>query len=435
MRNEATWLHYDSPLMHGTPVAFYNSITPKHSSESTFFATNTQGHGYMGLQQVEKAGSPINWYQGQAIFSIWDSECNEIMDESACPEHQRAQIIECGEMAVCSRFGNEGTGQQSKIRFDEWEVEQTYGFLVQAFSVAPDRVQYEGYFHAAELGGWVLLSKIQVQVRGAMPWYLHRMGSFVEQWDGRSNEDLRWARFGPAFVESDTAKDSWVQVRSARFSHTEMNPTSHVHVEGKVEGAQWGMGIGGDLVRTTYQQQILPVPSSPVPQDLLLFGTLRGANQLPGGCLDGTCTGTLIKSFIETAFSKQYFFAPILGLLACCCFCAQCCFSCWRVKSGRHPCICADIACCKPRCDDCFRGCLPGRAGHFVSAENPRAVEEFHRQHQPKPGRCDDCFRGCLPGRAGHFVSAEDPQAVKEFHRQHQPKPGQLQQQHSCSVQ
>jgi len=88
-----------------------------------------QGFGYLGLQQVEARD---NWlgFMGTAIFSIWDSGCNAIMDESACPENQRAQIIECGEMAVCSRFGNQGTGQQSMIRFSEWTVEQTYGFSI-----------------------------------------------------------------------------------------------------------------------------------------------------------------------------------------------------------------------------------------------------------------------------------------------------------------
>jgi len=331
-RNAATHFSYTSPLQYGHPVAWYNNLVPRHSSESTFFATNTQGFGYMGLQQVEERGL---FFQGTAIFSIWDNGCNDIMDPSACPLQQQAEIIECGELAVCSRFGNEGTGFRSMLRFDEWELEQSYGFLVQAIQISTDKVRYDGYFHAPELGGWVLISKIQVSV-GSKPWYLHSMGSFVEQWDTRSSEDVRWGRFGPGFVEAAGAQDVWTQITRATFSHTvgAAEDTTHVHANVTNYGTQWGMGIGGDLVKGVVQNTVFDVYQySGVPQDLLHFSTLRQSGQLPTGCLGGTCTGTLVKHVIQEAFSKTFILLTALGLVACLCIC--CTTLCWwRQRRG-----------------------------------------------------------------------------------------------------
>merc|ERR1719277_1029993 len=104
--------------------------------------------------------------------------------------------------------------------------------------------RYDGYFHALELGGWVLLGKVLVQEAGR-PWYLHKLHSFVEQWEPESPEDKRWASFGPSFVEEAGTTDSWRQITTARFSHTSGGYEDLTHVNANVAGyGQWGMGIG-----------------------------------------------------------------------------------------------------------------------------------------------------------------------------------------------
>jgi len=314
-RHACTWLNYQSPLSYGHVVAFFNTITPKHSSESTFFATNTQGFGYMGLQQVEHRGM---FFEGIAIFSIWDDNCNHVMDPDACPLAQQVEIVECGDIARCSRFGGEGTGAKSTIGFHEWELEQSYSFLVMAKQDASDKVLYEGYFYAPELGGWKLLSKLRVPV-GNRPWYIHSMGSFVEQWDTSSSDDVRWARYGPAFVEGNYY-GSWTQITRATWSHTMGANENQNHVDGKVTnyGRQWGMGIGGSTVKTLWSGTTLEITTpSMVPPELVTFNTLRSSGQLPTGCAGGTCTSTLIAGWVSDAFSKTYIVITVLAAVAC----------------------------------------------------------------------------------------------------------------------
>jgi len=329
-RHASGYLDYEDPLADvDIPRAWFNSLWPKHSSESTFFATNGHGFGYMGLQQVEDRGL---WFLGQAIFSIWDEG------------GQQAEVVECGELAVCTRFGGEGTGWQSTLRFNQWELEQPYGFLVEAFDEGSGKVRLDGYLHAPELGGWRLLSKLRVSV-GAKPWYLHGMFSFVEQWDERSGEDVRWGRFGGAFVEAGGRPGNWTQMRRAAFRHTSATgeDTSHVYANVTDNGRRWGLGIGGALQKDVAQGTTLEVLEQIFPLELEVFTELRRTGRLPIGCAGGTCTWTAIRRFFESALTKKYFPISVIALLL---VCACSCFTCllvYRVRRRRKHCAHTDI--------------------------------------------------------------------------------------------
>lgn len=296
-RHASVHLLYQSPVGPDPVRSWYTELTPKHSSESTFFATNGHAFGYLGLQQVEKCG---HWFRGQAIFSLWDQTCTA---EETCAEDREATIVECGRDAVCKGFSGEGEGRKSTVSFNEWELEQTYGFVVGAFLVGEGVVRYDGYFHAPELGGWQLLAKIKVHI-GNNPWYLHNLYSFVEQWDEESFKRTRWARFGPSFVEDDKTPGKWTQITSASFSHTdaEGEVLAHLHAEITGDSNQWGLGMGKPFSTSVAKGMVLTVDgASALPTTLVEFGDLRDNGKLPRGCDGKTCFDTLILDYLRKA--------------------------------------------------------------------------------------------------------------------------------------
>lgn len=312
-RHASVWLRYQKPS--NTPImTWYATLTPKHSSERTYFSVLGNNFGYFGMQQVEKGDWGIfKWFQGKIVFSIWDAHCGNVMDENACPEAQRAQVIECGPLSICGRFGGEGTGAKSRMNFHEWRVEQDYGFLIAAFQESTTHIRYEGYFWAGELAGWILMSKLSAPVGHRSHWSLDGLYSFVEQWEALSGEDDRFCRIGPMFVENEGRPDVWTQVTSATFTLAASGNEMTTHVHGNVTGTyghQWGFGIGGSLQRNIQDGAQLTVAGGvSQPSCLVQWRQMRQNNALPTGCLGGTCTLTAITQFFLSAFTLKY--API----------------------------------------------------------------------------------------------------------------------------
>ena len=113
-------------------------------------------------------------------------------------------------------------------------------------------------FYASALGGWRLLSQIEVSLAGK-PWHLWSLYSFVEQWTGRDSLDARSATYGPSFASGDPAGAfaSFAQVPSTKFAHGK--PENHAHVNGFEDAATGGIGIetGGDVEPVTARDETL----------------------------------------------------------------------------------------------------------------------------------------------------------------------------------
>lgn len=313
-RHASTWYKYTAPS-NGATVAWFDQVKPTHSSQSSFFATNTQGFGYMGLQQVEELRPGRIFFKGYAIFSIWDKGCAHVMDESACPADQQSQVLQCGDWAVCSRFGGEGTGAKAKIVFNQWEVETAYSFLVTAEKVSVTDVAYTGYFYAPERGQWDLMAKIQVGF-GSHPWYITIPGSFVEMWDDENFNDKRWAEFGPSFMATLDAPDNFQQVMTASFEYHDAQgeSTNNIHAEVTADGRRFAMGFGPEYTRTVQKFQTFNlVAMSEEPAELLDWRTLKAYSKLPSGCEGGTCFLAHLNSLFWESTSKEY--APITFLI------------------------------------------------------------------------------------------------------------------------
>ena len=140
-----------------------------------------------------------------------------------------------------------GHGVQVLDEPRRFDLGEDYGFVVQAFDEGMGKVRFDGYFHAEELGGWVLAGKLRVN-SGSNHRRLYRMYSFVEQWTEGGEEEAGFALFGPMFVET-YAQPGFTEVMEATFSHPLAQDASSFDGRVTEDGARLGVGVGGDLAR------------------------------------------------------------------------------------------------------------------------------------------------------------------------------------------
>lgn len=293
---------------------WYHELKPRRSADDTYFAVQGNLYGYFGLQQVR--GFP--WFQGKVVFSMWDQGEN------------KAQVVECGQDVFCTTFGGEGTGAKTYMNFNKWKLGNEYGFLIRSYDVGGGTsVRQEGYLFATELGGWRLMSVLEVvKETPRLPWDIAGMYSFVEQWSPRDFGDARWARFGPSFVEYAASNSSggggsgggWRQVRTALFRQGAQpgEDTANCNANVTEEGHKWGLGIGGDvgLRPEGTEVTVMSFPDLPVP--LRVFSDLDAQGTIPRGCQGGTCQDLYSREWYN------WFFLPVnlprtivLALMAC----------------------------------------------------------------------------------------------------------------------
>lgn len=307
----------DSPSRHATtrfeyataiaePRALFNQMVPSLATESTFFAPIAHSFGHMGLQEVE-AGF---WYQGQVIFTMTSKGCDA--DPANCPENLRPKILTCGEHAVCDYA--RGNSVDGKFTFhQDTSSKLKYSFLIEAFETTIEKARYDAYFYAKEVGGWVLVAQVEVNV-GPDPWYINSPYSYVEQWDTTKPQHERWAEFGPAFVEGFDNPGHWQQLTETNFKWTtaDHDRQDNIHANVTVDQKRWGMGSGGSIVRVLEQNVRLEVARQAPPLAMEEFIELRTSNALPTGCEGKTCLKSRLVRICDSIFTKKYF--PIILL-------------------------------------------------------------------------------------------------------------------------
>lgn len=104
-RTASVHFNFGRPSNARNPIWYYNEVYPIQGSTDTYYATNTFGYGYAGIQMHEKGarGSFV-------ICSIWD--------QPAGP----ARMETCGEGVRCTGFGGEGTGAKSMWPFERKQL-------------------------------------------------------------------------------------------------------------------------------------------------------------------------------------------------------------------------------------------------------------------------------------------------------------------------
>jgi len=274
----------------GKVRSWYNSVSPRCSPGSTFFAAAAFSFGDMGLHQDGEESAAR--HRRQAMLSILDDGCEPAMEGGACPEERRAALVECGPSAWCERFDGQGTGMRSTLGFGPASGDENYGFLLRAEQVQADMVVYAGYVHPPRCErqpcDWELLARIRMR----SPTIARRfsaMHSFVERRGTRFPEEPRWGLFGPSFVELDGARGEWRQLRTASLSRGAAAgggaPQGHANMTG--DAKRWGLGIGTNLAGEDSgaspgeDAQLRVEAAAALPEELRLFGATPAADIAP----------------------------------------------------------------------------------------------------------------------------------------------------------
>lgn len=215
--------------------AFYTEMTVEHSAEGTYFMAAGWSKGYFGIQELADGKKVV-------LFSVWDPTAGD--DPRKVDESKRVKMLHKDEDVRVRRFGGEGTGGQSFLDFD-WQLGETYRFLVTARPDGDDRTAYTGWFFAPEKKEWKKLVTFSTLTEGQL---LKGYYSFVE--DFRRNKvsttKLRRASFANGWVKS--ADGEWLPMDKARFT-ADANPV--LNVDAGAAAGRFFLATGGDLENTT----------------------------------------------------------------------------------------------------------------------------------------------------------------------------------------
>ena len=230
-------------LVYGPDVpehkAAYQEAVIEKSAPGTYFSCNNFANGYIGVQELcekDGQGNPIR----VAIFSIWDAK-DTGDNPHAAPEEERAKLVARGEQVVTERFGGEGTGGKSMLRF-AWKEGQVIRTLVVERKDGDDFRRIAGYIYNPETGKWELLSCWRVQaVRQGLGGSCGFVEDFMRNVESKKNE--RRATFGPAFRWDGQV---WHQASQFRFTR-DANPNNNINCRLNPERGYFSLATGGDI--------------------------------------------------------------------------------------------------------------------------------------------------------------------------------------------
>jgi hypothetical protein len=230
-------VHLNFPVPDGVKAKwFYNEVTVEKDPVWSYYEACGFARGYFGIQ----VNSPT---ERRIIFSVWDSG-KEAVDRSKVAQPDRVQLLQKGPGVVASDFGNEGTGGHSHLVYP-WKTGETYRFLV---TDQPDGTAtiYTAYFYFPEKHAWSLIASFRAPNDGK---YLSHLYSFNEDFEGANGQQLRLAKFGNQWVK--TTDDQWMELTSARFTHTAVNKyKDRVDRGAGVSGDQFYLTNGGFKAET-----------------------------------------------------------------------------------------------------------------------------------------------------------------------------------------
>jgi len=214
-------------------VWFYNEVTVEQSQEGTYFCVCGFRHGYFGIQERK--------HDKVVIFSVWDPGKQD--NPNVVEKEKRVQLLYKADDVSTGRFGGEGTGGQSFLKYD-WKPMETYRFLVKA-TVRGDRTEYAAYFYVNETAQWKHLVTFSTITGGA---YLKGYYSFIEDFrrDYKSVNEVRRARFGKGWIK--TSQGQWIALTKARFT---ADSTPLLNIDAGVADGTFFLQTGGETKNLT----------------------------------------------------------------------------------------------------------------------------------------------------------------------------------------
>jgi hypothetical protein len=184
---------------------FYSEVTvPKGKDPvGSYFMADGFGQGYFGIQ----VNSPS---ERHVLFSIWSPYKTD--KPSEIPDSMRIKLLKKGEGVHAGKFGGEGSGGQSYLKFN-WKAGTTYQFLVHVKPADNNHTIYTAYFYAPEIGKWKLIASFS---RPKTNTWLTGAYSFVENFSARNGYKNRKAWFGNQWARDKNG--NWHEITKATFT-------------------------------------------------------------------------------------------------------------------------------------------------------------------------------------------------------------------------
>lgn len=215
-------------LNYTTPDAdkeyFYSELTVPVGEDKigSYFMANGFGEGYFGIQVNSETERRI-------LFSVWEPEGAE-----------KTTLVKKGNGVYAGRFGGEGTGGQSYLKF-KWQAGITYKFLTHAKPDGSGSTIYTSWFFAPELGKWQLMASWK---RPKISTYLTSFHGFLENFEVENGYMARKALWSNQWVR--LTNGTWSEVTEFRFSvDATGKKKQRMDFEGGVENGQFFLKNGG----------------------------------------------------------------------------------------------------------------------------------------------------------------------------------------------
>lgn len=237
-------------------VLWIQEVRVIEPQDGTYFCVQGFRNGYFGIQQRRDVRDKV------VLFSVWDPGDQD--DPRSVPEDKRVEVLFSAPDVEVRRFGGEGTGAQSFLKYD-WKVGDTYRFAVFA---APEsrKTTYTAFLWLNRERKWKRLASFRTHSAGEA---LRGLYSFVEDFrrDGRTPNLRRAAWYGNGWLQ--TKEGHWVSLTRAQFT-ADNNPL--LNIDAQVDGAGFVLETGGKVTNRTPLWSTLT--RSPVSYQLPETGTL-----------------------------------------------------------------------------------------------------------------------------------------------------------------
>lgn len=204
-RGPSVHLSYTVPEEAGEVKWFYNEITVPQGNDvlGSYFMANGFGEGYFGIQVNSETERRI-------LFSVWSPYRTDNPNE--IPKDMRIRMLAKGEDVHTGKFGNEGSGGQSYLRYP-WKAGSTYGFLLRGEPQGDNSTIYTAWFYPPEKGTWQLIASFQ---RPQTDTHLRRLHSFLENFHTGTGFILRSANYSNQWICN--TEGEWFELTNATFT-------------------------------------------------------------------------------------------------------------------------------------------------------------------------------------------------------------------------
>ena len=203
-RGPSVHLNYQKPKSAGNAKWFYNEVTIPEGYDiiGSFYMANGFSNGYFGMQ----VNSPN---ERRILFSVWSPY--ETDNPGEIPEEYRIKLLNKGEKVYAGKFGNEGSGGQSYLKYN-WQADKTYRFLLRGEPKNHSTI-YTAYFRAPDMNEWKLISSFQ---RPKTSTYLHRLHSFLENFIPETGYKTRKGFYSNQWICDK--EGYWHELTEAKFT-------------------------------------------------------------------------------------------------------------------------------------------------------------------------------------------------------------------------